>query len=75
MLVYLCQRCPSCKSEYMLEMIVPGCRQASNGDSWLESFECSTCGALFSAESYFVLQSTEPLETILTRQQVGPVSI
>jgi len=62
MFAYLCRRCGACGSEFILEtMEDPGSgRGGSDGDKWLGN-TCPSCRSLFVPESYFVLQSAEPL--------------
>jgi len=62
MFAYLCRRCSACGSEFILEtMEDPGSgRCGPGGDKWLEN-TCPSCRSLFEPESYFVLQSAEPL--------------
>lgn len=62
MFAYLCRRCGVCGSEFILEQMEdPGSgRGGSNGEKWVEN-TCPSCRALFVPESYFVLQSAEPL--------------
>lgn len=62
MFAYLCRRCGACGSEFILEQMEdPGSgRGGSSGDTWMEN-TCPSCRSLFVPESYFVLQSAEPL--------------
>lgn len=62
MFAYLCRRCGSCSSEFILEQMEnPGSGQSGSSASPFISNICPSCKSLFSAESYFVLQSAEPL--------------
>jgi hypothetical protein len=62
MFAYLCRKCESCSSEFILEQMEdPGSGQSGSSASPLVSNICPSCQSLFSAESYFVLQSAEPL--------------
>ena len=67
MFAYLCRRCGVCGSEFILEQMEdPGSgRCGSSGDKSLEN-TCPSCRSLFVPESYFVLQSAEPLTQALT---------
>ena len=70
MFAYLCRKCGTCSSEFILEQMEdPGSGQSGSPSSPLLSNTCPSCRSLFSAESYFVLQSAEPLmqgfETVL----------
>ena len=62
MFAYLCRRCNACASEFILErMEDPGSgRGGSCGDKSLGN-ACPSCRSPFAPESYFVLQSVEPL--------------
>ena len=62
MFAYLCRRCGVCGSEFILEQMEdPGSgRGGSSGERSLGN-ACPTCRSLFVPESYFVLQSAEPL--------------
>lgn len=62
MFAYLCRKCGACGSEFVLEYLEdPGSgRGGSNSERSLEN-TCPSCRALFVPESYFVLQSAEPL--------------
>jgi len=65
MFAYLCRRCRGCGSEFILEQMEdPGSGRGGSGGSGGErSLEnaCPSCRSLFVPESYFVLQSAEPL--------------
>jgi hypothetical protein len=70
MFAYLCRKCGTCNSEFILEQMEdPGSGQSGSASSPLLSNACPSCRSLFSAENYFVLQSVEPLmqsfETVL----------
>ena len=63
MFAYLCRRCGACGSEFILEQMEdPGSGRGGSGSSE-KSLEntCPSCRSLFVPESYFVLQSAEPL--------------
>ena len=62
MFAYLCRRCGACGSEFILEQMEdPGSgRGGSSGEKSLEN-ACPSCRSVFVPESYFVLQSAEPL--------------
>lgn len=62
MFAYLCRKCGVCGSEFILEHLEdPGSgRDGSNGARTLEN-TCPSCRSHFDPESYFVLQSAEPL--------------
>jgi predicted Zn-ribbon and HTH transcriptional regulator len=61
MFAYLCRKCGSCSSEFILEQMEdPGTGQSGSNDI-LISNTCPNCRSDFVAESYFVLQSAEPL--------------
>ncbi len=62
MFAYLCRKCGVCSSEFILEQMEdPGSGNSGSSASPLISNICPSCKSLFSAESYFVLQSAEPL--------------
>jgi hypothetical protein len=70
MFAYLCRKCGSCNSEFILEkMENPGTGENGSPSSLFVNNICPSCQAAFSPESYFVLQSAEPLmqavETVL----------
>lgn len=61
MFAYLCRKCGSCSSEFILEQMEdPGSGHSSSASTLISNI-CPSCQSLFSAESYFVLQSAEPL--------------
>jgi len=61
MFAYLCRKCGSCSSEFILEQMEdPGSGQSGSSDI-LISNTCPNCRSDFVPESYFVLQSAEPL--------------
>ena len=73
MFAYLCRKCGSCSSEFILEkMENPGTGQEGSPSNPFINNTCPSCQSAFSAESYFVLQSAEPLlqavETVLRVQ-------
>jgi hypothetical protein len=62
MFAYLCRKCSTCGSEFILEQMEdPGSGQSGSPSNPSVNNTCPSCQALFSAESYFVLQSAEPL--------------
>ena len=61
MFAYLCRKCGSCSSEFILEQMEDPGSGRCNSSSPLISNICPSCQSPFSAESYFVLQSAEPL--------------
>jgi hypothetical protein len=62
MFAYLCRKCECCCSEFILEQMEdPGSGQGDSCSTPLVSNICPSCQSSFSAESYFVLQSAEPL--------------
>jgi hypothetical protein len=62
MFAYLCRKCGSCSSEFILEQMEdPGSGHSGSSASPFISNICPGCQSLFSAESYFVLQSAEQL--------------
>lgn len=62
MFAYLCRKCGSCSSEFILEQMEdPGNGQGGSPGSPILSNTCPNCRSDFEAESYFVLQSAEPL--------------
>jgi hypothetical protein len=62
MFAYLCRKCGSCSSEFILEQMEdPGSGHSGPSANVFISNICPNCRSLFSAESYFVLQSAEPL--------------
>ncbi len=62
MFAYLCRKCGSCGSEFILEQMEdPGSGQSDSASSPFVSNICPSCRSLFSPENYFVLQSAEPL--------------
>lgn len=62
MFAYLCRKCGSCNSEFILEQMEdPGSGQSGSPSTPFVSNICPSCRSFFSAESYFVLQSAEPL--------------
>ena len=62
MFAYLCRKCGYCSSEFILEQMEdPGSGQSDSSSDPLVSNICPSCHSPFSAESYFVLQSAEPL--------------
>jgi len=63
MFAYLCRKCGSCNSEFILEQMEdPGSGHSGSSACPFISNICPGCQSLFSAESYFVLQSAEPLK-------------
>ena len=62
MFAYLCRKCGRCGSEFILEQMEdPGSGHSDSSSNPLVSNICPRCQSCFSAESYFVLQSAEPL--------------
>ena len=62
MFAYLCRKCSSCSSEFILEQMEdPGSGKSESPASPFVNNICPSCRSLFSPESYFVLQSAEPL--------------
>jgi hypothetical protein len=62
MFAYLCRKCRFCRSEFILEQVEdPGSGQSHSSASPLVSNFCPSCRSPFLPESYFVLQSAEPL--------------
>jgi hypothetical protein len=62
MFAYLCRRCSFCNSEFILEQMEdPGSGQSGSPDEAAVSNTCPSCRSLFVPESYYVLQSAEPL--------------
>lgn len=62
MFAYLCRKCGFCNSEFILEQMEdPGSGQSGSPSSSFVNNTCPSCQSPFSAESYFVLQSAEPL--------------
>lgn len=62
MFAYVCRKCGSCSSEFILEQMEdPGTGHSGSPSEASLSNTCPSCQSLFSAESYFVLQSAEPL--------------
>lgn len=62
MFAYLCRRCGACSSEFILEQMEdPGSGQTGSPSNPVVGNTCPNCKALFEPESYFVLQSAEPL--------------
>jgi len=62
MFAYLCRKCGSCNSEFILEQLEnPGTGQDGSPSSPFINNICPSCQSAFSPESYFVLQSAEPL--------------
>jgi hypothetical protein len=62
MFAYLCRRCNFCGSEFILEQMEdPGTGRGGSSSDTSVSNTCPSCRALFLPESYFVLQSAEPL--------------
>jgi hypothetical protein len=62
MFAYLCRKCGFCSSEFILEQMEnPGSGQSGSSAGLFISNICLSCKSPFSAESYFVLQSAEPL--------------
>jgi len=62
MFAYLCRKCGACSSEFILEQMEdPGSGQGGSADDTLVSNTCPNCRSDFVPESYFVLQSAEPL--------------
>ena len=75
MFAYLCRRCKVCGSEFILEQMEdPGSGRSGSHDetTWVEN-ACPSCRSLFVEESYFVLQSAEPLMQGVSTV-VGPAS-
>ena len=69
MFAYLCRKCGACSSEFILEQMEdPGSGQG--GSPSTESVEniCPNCQSAFVPDSYFVLQSAEPL---MQRMETG----
>jgi hypothetical protein len=62
MFAYLCRKCECCSSEFILEQMEdPGSGHSDSSSNLSLSNICPSCQSSFSAESYFVLQSAEPL--------------
>lgn len=62
MFAYLCRRCGVCGSEFILEQMEdPGSGHGGSPDDKSLSNTCPSCRSLFAPESYFVVQSAEPL--------------
>lgn len=62
MFAYLCRKCGSCNSEFILEQMEdPGSGQSGSPSTPFVNNICPSCRSPFSAESYFVLHSAEPL--------------
>ena len=62
MFAYLCTKCRFCSSEFILEQVEdPGSGQHGSPSSPYMSNICPSCRSFFLPESYFVLQSAEPL--------------
>jgi hypothetical protein len=62
MFAYLCRKCDYCGSEFILEQMEdPGTGQSDSSSNPSLTNICSSCQSSFSPESYFVLQSAEPL--------------
>ena len=62
MFAYLCRKCRSCGSEFILEQMEdPGNGQNGSPSNPTVSNTCPTCRSLFLPQSYFVLHSAEPL--------------
>jgi hypothetical protein len=62
MFAYLCRKCRFCSSEFILEQMEdPGSGQGGSPSNSCVSNVCPACRSLFLPESYFVLQSAEPL--------------
>lgn len=69
MFAYLCRKCGACSSEFILEQMEdPGSGQSSSADNNFVSNTCPNCRSDFEPESYFVLQSAEPL---MQRMETG----
>lgn len=62
MFAYLCRRCGACSSEFILEQMEdPGSGQGGSPATPMVSNICPNCRSDFVPESYFVMQSAEPL--------------
>ena len=67
MFAYLCRRCRFCNSEFILEQMEdPGSGRSGSANDAALGNTCPSCRALFPPESYFVLQSAEPLMQAVT---------
>ena len=62
MFAYLCRKCSFCGSEFILEQMEdPGTGRSGSSSETSVSNTCPSCRAIFVPESYFVVQSAEPL--------------
>lgn len=77
MFAYLCRKCGACSSEFILEQMEnPGSGQSGSSSNPVLSNTCPNCKSLFGPESYFVLQSAEPLmQYVQTNFRAQPHSI
>lgn len=62
MFAYLCRKCGACSSEFILEQMEdPGSGQDGSPSAPFVENICPNCQSAFVPDSYFVLQSAEPL--------------